>query len=220
MFVGKSGNDSNPAAALTASARRKSGTGLASLHTDILCREIERMHREKDGESRKFRLPGGFTALLSCGCFSIERTKDIESLENAEYDVPIKLGTTELCDGRFLACVSEINGNAAEFPTEIEYNQNVYTFFMEARLFGDIINNVRLRSGRSGDKIRISGMSKEVRKLYSARKIPLELRPILPRICDGKSGEILALPYVGLCDSRYELADEASYSIRLYNIKE
>ena len=200
--------------------RQKSGTGLASLHTDILCREIERMHSEKDGESRKFQLPGGFTALLSCGQFSIERTKNLEDIDAEEYDIPIKLGTTELCGGRFLVCVSEIDKDAEKASIVIEYNQNVYTFFMEARLFGDIINNARLRSGRSGDKIRISGMSKEVRKLYSARKIPLELRRILPRICDGKSGEILALPYVGLCDSQYNHADEASYSIRLYNIKE
>ncbi len=200
--------------------RRKSGTGLASLHTDILCREIERMHKEKDGESRQYRLPGGFTAHLSCGRFSVEPTNDTESFEDEEYDIPIKLGTTELCGGRFLVCVSEIGKEVEKAPNVIKNSQNVYTFVMEARLFGDIINNARLRSGRSGDKIRISGMSKEVRKLYSAKKIPIKLRRILPRIYDIESGEILALPYVGLCDSQHGHFEEATYSVRLYNIKE
>lgn len=199
--------------------RKKSGTGLASLHTDMLCREIERMHRERDGKSRQYRLPGGFTAHLSCGRLSIEPTVAREPCDE-EYDIPISLGTTVLCGGRFLVCVSETDTNAESIPTVIENNQNVYTFVMEARLFGDIINNARLRSGRSGDKIRISGMSKEVRKLYSAKKIPINLRWILPRICDGESGEILALPYVGLCDSQHGHYEEATYSVRLYNIKE
>ena len=54
--------------------------------------------------------------------------------------------------------------------------------------------------------------------MYSAKRIPLKDRNTLPRICDGVSGEIIALPYVGVCDEQLKHQDNANISVRLYKL--
>ena len=52
--------------------------------------------------------------------------------------------------------------------------------------------------------------------MYSAKKIPVDIRKYLPRIYDNATGEILALGYVGVCDSQHEFFDKADIMIKLY----
>lgn len=62
-----------------------------------------------------------------------------------------------------------------------------------------IVGTVYARERRAGDKIRMNGMGKSIKKLMCDRKIPQEIRPRIPVICDDSG--IIAVPFIGVCDS-------------------
>ena len=78
-------------------------------------------------------------------------------------------------------------------------SKNVYKKSILLSLTSDKINGELIaRKRASGDKIRMGGMSKSVKKLMCDKKIPLSLRSRLPVICDGNG--ILAIPLIGIRD--------------------
>ena len=188
-------------------------------HIDNLCSEIKSSAEKNSGERKSFNLPGGITAVFECGKIGMFRNDDRDD-GYCEYDFIPSEGINTVCNGKILVVYSEKNEINTELCPVLTYNKNIYSLFMETKLSGDIIRGkIRLRSGLPGDKIRISGMSKDIRKMYSAKKIPTKERKYLPRIVDSESGEILALPYVGVCDSQHEYSDEANISIGLYILR-
>ena len=64
--------------------------------------------------------------------------------------------------------------------------------------FDKIEGDLFARTWQSGDALRISGMTKSVRKLFQEAKIPAKRRPLIPLICDQKG--IVWVPFAGLCD--------------------
>ena len=185
-------------------------------HIENLCNEIYKAAKNNCGEEKFFDFPGNIRIKFECGKLRI-----INVLEKtdpwSEYDFEPIPGINPICGGKILAVYREIYENNEKLCGRIEYNQNIYSLFTETKLFRDIIKGkIRLRSGLPGDKIRISGMSKDIRKMYSAKKIPVEQRKYLPRIYDSGTGEILSLGYVGVCDMQYDYYDEANIQIGLY----
>ncbi|MBR3995842.1 MAG: tRNA lysidine(34) synthetase TilS [Clostridia bacterium] len=197
--------------------RNKTGNLPGMNHIDILCDEIYKASKDNCGEQKTFNLPGKISFKFQCGKLIIEAENEDFSGNYCEYDIEALYGINSLCNGKFLAVVTKKEDDDKKKCDSLEYNQNIYSLFMESQLFSDIIKGkIRLRSGLSGDKIRICGMSKDIRKMYSAKKIPLDHRKYLPRIVDGETGEILALPYVGVCDSQNEHTDLSDISVKLY----
>ena len=64
--------------------------------------------------------------------------------------------------------------------------------------FDKIDGKLFARPRAAGDKIKMNGMSKSVKKLMCEKKIPLELRNIIPVVCDET--QIVAIPFLGTCD--------------------
>ncbi len=62
----------------------------------------------------------------------------------------------------------------------------------------NIEGDLSVRNYRSGDRIRINGMQKSIKKLFCDGGIPIEYRKRIPLLCDEK--EILWVPFFGLCD--------------------
>lgn len=188
-------------------------------HIDMLCTQIQKVTKENNGERRIFNLPNGISAVFECGKLLMVNEAEIEKEEFCEYEIYPDFGINELRGGRMLAVMCKESEDKGKFCRKLEYNKNIYSLFMEAKLFSDIIKGkILLRSGKAGDKIRICNMSKSVKKLFSAKKIPVNERNSLPRICDSKTGEILALPYTGLCDAALENAGKSDIIIKLYKL--
>lgn len=184
-------------------------------HIDNLCDEIYRSSEKSSGEKKSFDLPGGISVRFECGKLIMRSIQEEKTY--TEYDFELTEGITSFCNGEMLVVCEMNHENNKGFDDKTEYNQNIYSLFMQTRLFSDIIKGkIHLRSGISGDKIRISGMSKDVRKMYSAKRIPVDLRRFLPRIVDSATGEILSLPYVGVCDSQHEHWEKSDIFIKLY----
>jgi tRNA(Ile)-lysidine synthase len=77
--------------------------------------------------------------------------------------------------------------------------RNVYKNSILLRLDSAKINGALIaRSREGGDRIRIGGMSRSIKKLMCDKKIPLELRLRLPILCDEDG--VLAVPLLGVRD--------------------
>ncbi len=93
--------------------------------------------------------------------------------------------------------LSQINAEIVIEKTE-KY-KNIYKKSMNLYLdSAKIIGTAYARERRGGDRIRMGSVSKSVKKLMSEKKIPRELRPRIPMICDEMG--ILAIPYIGVRD--------------------
>ena len=79
-------------------------------------------------------------------------------------------------------------------------NINVYKMSMNLAIdFDKILGSLVARERRAGDKIRMNGMSRSIKKLMCDKKIPLELRPRIPVLCVGD--EVVAVPFIGVSDA-------------------
>lgn len=186
-------------------------------HLDMLCMEIEKAAISNSGERKQFNLPMSVTVVFECGKIRIACSDNKPHTDLCEYDIVALVGVNPICGDEMLAVYLENNEENEKFSHKLDYNKNIYSLFMETKLFSDIIRGkIRLRSGLPGDKIKINGMSKDIKKIYSAKKVPVDIRKYLPRICDGETGEILSLPYVGACDSQNTCSDRANICIKLY----
>ncbi len=196
--------------------KEKTGNLPGMTHIDILCSEIKKAAMKNSGEQKSFDLPGNIRAKFECGKLKMYSQNETDT-QYSEYSIVPKEGVNLICGDKIIAVYREKCENNEKFCDKLEYNKNIYSLFMETKLFSDIIKGkICLRSGQPGDKIRISGMSKDIKKMFSAKKIPTSQRKYLPRITDSETGEILALPYVGVCDSQHDYYDKADISIGLY----
>ncbi len=197
----------------------KCGSSLEMKHTDMLCEKIKEYAESGSGEKLTFNLPDKVSAEFSDGKLRMTETKKRKEEEPCSYDITAHLGINELPCGNLIAVMEKISDCNVKTIRKLEYNKNIYSLFMEARLFSDIIKGkIHIRSAREGERFRLSGMSKAVRKIYGAKKIRNPERSTLPRIYDSETGEILFLPYVGICDSQYEFSENADISITLYKL--
>ena len=99
--------------------------------------------------------------------------------------------------------------DAADADITLENDQkkiNVYKKSMNLAIdFDKILGSLTARERRAGDRIRIGGMSRSIKKLMCDKKIPLELRPRIPVLCTGD--EIVAIPLVGVADGYRPTSD-------------
>lgn len=77
------------------------------------------------------------------------------------------------------------------------------------------VGEIRIRSRKSGDSMRISGGSRSLKKLFIDRKIPAARRPRIPVVCDDAG--ILGVYTIG--SNRDRTAGETAVTIRFENIE-
>ncbi|MBE6596667.1 MAG: tRNA lysidine(34) synthetase TilS [Ruminococcaceae bacterium] len=105
---------------------------------------------------------------------------------------------------KFSVVLSEGENRISQTDSEIiiektEKYKNIYKKSMNLYLdSAKIVGTAYARERRDGDKIRICNMSKSVKKLMCEKKIPQELRPRIPMICDDTG--IVAIPFIGVRD--------------------
>ncbi|MBO7309830.1 MAG: tRNA lysidine(34) synthetase TilS [Clostridia bacterium] len=89
-------------------------------------------------------------------------------------------------------------------------SQNTINIYKKSTLlyldFDKISGDLYARNRLAGDKIRIRGINKSVKKLLCDMKIPLDMRYRLPMICDDKG--IVAIPFVATRDGAGLKANE------------
>ena len=77
--------------------------------------------------------------------------------------------------------------------------------------FDNISGRVRVRQRREGDKVKVFGINKSVKKLFIDKKIPKELRNIIPVFFDDEG--ILYIPFVCVADRAFPKKDADKLSV-------
>lgn len=118
---------------------------------------------------------------------------------------------TELFDGsNFISQTnSEIVIGNSQNAKNI-YKKSTILYIDSAKIRGTL----KARQRRAGDRIRLGGMSKSVKKLMCDKKIPLELREKLPVICDENG--IVAIPLLATRDGAVAKNNSNATVIQFY----
>ncbi|MBR2926443.1 MAG: tRNA lysidine(34) synthetase TilS [Clostridia bacterium] len=122
-----------------------------------------------------------------------------ELREAISYSIPVSVGEWQVpqSDIRVLVTKCDKNAKIYNLSTENAINLCIPSAMMK---------NVFWRSRKAGDMILLGGMHRKLRKLYSAKKIPLSLRERMPLLCDGDG--ILWAPMIGVRDGAAVTGEE------------
>ncbi len=169
----------------------------ADLPYALLTRQISKRYSEKTGLSLEYvhinqiaglvkkgvcttlDIPGKICVYIFHGNYSFERRK-----ESTQFNVPVTEGVTEI----------------PQISAKVFFgNENVYNLSTSVTVDCDrIVGGLYARPRMAGDKIKIFGVSKSVRKELINKKIPLCVRNDIPIICDEEG--IVFVPYIGADD--------------------
>ena len=169
----------------------------ADLPLSLLTRQISKRYEAKTGLSLDFAhinkiaesvknrvcttldLPGKVCVYVYYGDYSFEKRTVC-----SEYCVPVQQGITEI----------------PQKNTKIFYgNENVYKLATSVTVdCGRIVGSLYARPRMEGDRIKVFGVSRSVRKEFINKKIPLCVRNDIPIICDDEG--IVYVPYIGADD--------------------
>lgn len=172
------------------------GTGLCYQHLDTIIEAIV------SGCHTRITLSDGYECVVAAGCFSFVKHTEVplEALLPGVLDQPVHF----LCGGKVLISSSEY------FPQKIVYNLSTEIPLSSKGICGMI----RYRSRCPGDRLRLRGVNRSVKKLMSESRIPVSLRESLPVLCDDHG--VIAVPFVGVADRVFPRDEEADRLIRIY----
>ena len=179
---------------------------LQRLYAKVCGRMIEYDHLaslkgliKKGRELSSIDLPGNITAKIQGGRLAF--------LESTKAEEIISLPPTELAEGDNIlgsGYVLRVEKDFSTFSSQTTQqiqttSENIYKLFTHVYIQSDKINGILCARGRlSGDKIRSGGISRDVRKLYSEKKLAVEERHGYPIVYDGEG--ILWIPNMALRD--------------------
>ncbi|MBE6538106.1 MAG: tRNA lysidine(34) synthetase TilS [Ruminococcaceae bacterium] len=172
-----------------------SGEMLESIHIEAVAALIR-----EGREGASVSLPGRLKAEIA----SNELVFSADSRESKEREALAKkelLFGDNFIGGGYIIRLEYLNSTVSSQTTpDIQTGkENIYKLFTQAEILSDKIKGSLFARGRlAGDTIRTSGMTKDVRKLLSERKIPINKRDSYPIICDDEG--ILLIPGIAVRD--------------------
>ncbi len=172
------------------------GTGLCYQHLDTIMEAIS------SGHNTRITLPGGYECVVCENVFSFCKKAETSS-------EPLTSGVLSskellLCSGRILISTEEA------IPQKFVYNLSTEILLSSKGIYGMI----RYRSRCPGDRLRLRGVNRSVKKLMSESRIPISLREMLPVFYDDNG--IVAIPFVGVADRVFVKDGEEDAVIRVY----
>lgn len=194
---------------------------LVSEYERICKNKLERVHIDSlikfirfgnDNSPGFLSLPGKYRARIECGFLSFEPEERFYSGINknnfeknlSEAVFPLSAGQN-ICGDTIIcvsACIHEADTETTQFPQQIQINNgNIYNLFTQVAIKSATIDNALCaRTRRPSDKIDFGTFRKDVRKLFSERKLTEDERKNLLLICD-KEG-ILWIPGIGVAQRK------------------
>ena len=134
-------------------------------------------------------LPHGIEAVVENGWLCMQKKRVL--VHYAPYEIALHKGENK---------ISQTNGKIVIESSQTE--KNIYKKSIQITIDSATIKGTLLaRNRRDGDKILLGGHHKSLKKLFTEKKIPPELRAKLPILCDEDG--ILAVPCIGVRDSSH-----------------
>ena len=179
--------------------RRLSADYQAALkHNALPMRQLEQTHLETACRLlqekipwREASFPGPITFRTLPDGYEFLPCRQAKSADTVPFHLPLRNGTAFLPNGgKIIVTQSE---------KDIKEIINIYKLSIQQVLYSDkIMGAAYFRNRLPGDKIRLRGMHRDLRKLLSEYGIPPEKRARLPVLCDEDG--VLWMPYIGARD--------------------
>lgn len=165
-------------------------TSMPASQTDAL---MELVAKAKDGS--RLSLTGGY-ALIRQG--KLIFCREIAENEKVSFRYRLHMGENPIPEAGALLCLYPKIGEEEE--KSIKEKQNIYKLFIHRSFAFDTIetDDLLVRNKADGDRIRYGGINRSVKKLFSEKKLPLDIRGSIPILC--QNDEILWIPGFPICD--------------------
>lgn len=112
------------------------------------------------------------------------------SAENIGFCIPVSFGLNVIDDRSAFGLYQ----NSDQAEEDINKLKNIYKLSIQAKINSDkIFDNTILRNRKDGDKYRLNGMTKKVKKLIQSLKLPRQIADRIPFLVSGN--EILYIPF-------------------------
>ena len=171
--------------------KKISDSGLEKVHVNALLSLCEKAEPHSS-----ISLPSGVCARIENECLLF--TRNVPSFEKTDFYIPFAEGAFALpCEdsnspthAHARTIIINIEKNPVDNAQKSPFSLDVKSNLLDAE--------AHLRPRREGDVIFTDKMNKKAKKLISEKKIPLEMRNILPILVS--KNEILWIPSVAVCD--------------------
>ena len=149
----------------------------------------------KDGNIRYISLPRKKRAVISNTGISIEKNfDDTEKKSSFGFNIPLSFGENIINDNYAVFISREYTEVSPCLPDVIKNEDIVYKLYITCEVQSAIIDNsLFARQRKEGDSIRLGGISRKLKKVYSERHIDPVKRQLLPLICND-AGIVIATP--------------------------
>lgn len=170
----------------------ETGKTLCYAHLDEICRAVT------EGRNGFVGLPGGYRAVLSGGTLRYEVA--LPAFLPPLGSGILQCGTTLHCGGAVRITLRRSGEPISD--NLLRGGEFVYNLSIEIPLSCDgIYGMIRYRCRQNGDRLRIRGVNRSVKKLFSESRIPVPLRDRIPVFYDEEG--VFCIPFVGVADRVY-----------------
>ncbi len=140
-------------------------------------------------EHSSISLPGGIRAKIENSRLVFARDKD--KIQHTSYCINLTMGENIIPEDRSIIFICKENEENAEKNEEIRKylikKQNIYKISIKVTVPFDIINSgLSARNKEDGDRYVYGGMTRNVKKLFCDKKLPLDYRATIPVIRSDK----------------------------------
>ncbi len=170
-------------------------------------RDVMRLVRR--GGYARLSLPGGITAVISAGKLVMQTAAETLPLPADDISAPLSFGENLFPEYGF--GIRMERKNPEENGAEGTEWKNIYKLSICRSIpSATIKGTVYMRFRREGDRVRIGGMTRRIKKLMNEAKIPPESRGRLPVLCDDAG--ILWIPGLPCRDGTDGTAEDISFT--------
>ena len=176
-------------------------TGAADTPENVHITAVASLVREsaENGKNAEICLPGGISAHLSDGHLFFSLTVRRKKPENKPYFYPVDEGFFPIPDTPFAVECTDVR---ALLHKDCMTQRTGFTLYDSAILDKTCLcGSLCVRSRKEGDTVKCGGMTRKLKELFTKKKIPAQLRGILPIVCTADGCEILFVPRTALSDA-------------------
>lgn len=176
---------------------------------------LENIHAEdviefaKHCKKGKISLPNKTDAIFSNGILSFGKTSREKSVVS-DYSTPLSLGLNVIDDQNFAIFVS----NESQAPETVNCGGVDYILYAYAQMKGVDFSRLSASNRREGDVILVGGMHKKLKKLMCDKKIPTDIRDVLPVV--RQDGDVVYVPKCAVADTVKVQGHNAEIIIAIY----
>ncbi len=182
-------------------------------HIYALCEKIYAFRHDPHLKC-SLSFPDKISAVISKGKLTFEKNNGSEDFSTVPYSITLEEGINILGNSGFALYLSYNNDN--DIPQVIADGNILFKKVSVDCLYTDTSSHCLIaRTRKDGDKIRINGMNKSLKRIMNEKEIDEKIRFSLPLICEKDN--VIYVSYIGCSDEYRNRKDKQfSFSVALY----